>query len=104
MKEKVALVVACLLGGMALASPKERTVFIHDHMFDPAKLQVRVGETVKWVNQDGDSHTVTALDGQFSSGALETRESFRWTAKAPGTLQYDCTSHANMEGVVTVLK
>ena len=49
-------------------------------------LRVKVGTTVKWTNNDGIVHTVTAMDGSFDSGFLGEAESWSHTFDTVGEL------------------
>ncbi|HVM20446.1 MAG TPA: plastocyanin/azurin family copper-binding protein [Egibacteraceae bacterium] len=77
-------------------------VSLADETFTPGQLRVRVGETVTWVNDDDDEHTVTAMDGSFDSGELERGARFTHTFDAPATVDYLCALHAGMRGTVVV--
>ena len=57
-----------MLGCSAMAAPTDAT--ISNSRFSPEPLKVPVGATVRWTNEDGFDHTVTADDGSFDSGAL----------------------------------
>ncbi len=52
-------------------------------------LQVDVGTTVTWVNDDTIAHTVTSdVDGQFNSGNLDPGKSFKHTFSSTGSYAY----------------
>ena len=70
--------------------------------FHPVDVEVAVGGTVDWLNDDGEGHTVTALDGSFNSGIMGVGDAFAWTFEAPGTIDYFCAIHPAMTGTVTV--
>ena len=77
---------------------------------------VRVGETVTWMNNDGIGHSVTADDGSFDSSpscgtlggrCLQRGETFAQTFNKPGRFPYYCRIHGakggqGMTGTVTV--
>ncbi len=75
---------------------------------DPAdysvnELTVQVGTTVTWTNNDeGQMHTVTAADGSFDSGFLETGDTFSYTFEDAGEFEYLCTPHPWMRAKVIV--
>jgi plastocyanin len=78
-------------------------VAMKDIKFDPAKLTIKAGETVEWVNDDSVAHDVTA--DQFKSGAaggMASGDTFEHTFEQPGTYDYVCTVHPGMEGTVAV--
>ena len=77
-------------------------VTIVDFAFDPAELRVAAGSTVTWVNRDSVSHTATADDGSFDTGAIDGGATGSHTFDAPGTFAYFCAFHPNMTGTVIV--
>jgi plastocyanin len=85
-------------GGQAGAGAVE----IADFAFAPGSRSVKVGDSVKWTNQDGATHTVTADDGAFDSGNLANGKSFSFTFDQAGTFAYHCNIHQRMTGKVTV--
>ena len=80
------------------------TVSIRDFFFDPARITVEPGTTVRWVNRGNHPHTVTADDGSFDSEVLNPGDSFMVTFRSPGTVAYHCEIHPFRRGSVTVSK
>ncbi len=71
--------------------------------FSPASVTVKVGETVKWTNNDNVSHTVTSNNGTtFDSGSMAVGTSFSFTPAVAGTFLYHCNFHGGMTGTLTV--
>lgn len=70
--------------------------------FQYSNIQVRVGTTVTWTNQDSVPHSVTFKNGMKDSGLLYQGQSFHYTFNTPGTYQYYCTVHPSMVATVTV--
>lgn len=74
----------------------------------PLNLQVKVGTTVVWVNDDNVLHTVQSQDedgnpiGVFNSNVLNTGERFAYKFDESGTYDYFCTLHPWRVGQVTV--
>jgi plastocyanin len=64
--------------------------------------QVPVGGRVVVTNNDGASHTWTAVDGSFDSGTLNAGDSFEFTFDDPGIIEYRCSFHPSMTGIITV--
>ena len=77
-------------------------VRIADFAFAPDALSAEVGQPVKWTNQDGAAHTVTADDGAFDSGSLAGGTEFSFAFDRAGTYAYHCNIHPGMKGTVTV--
>jgi plastocyanin len=70
--------------------------------FSPNPVEVKVGETVTWINEDSGRHTVTSKDGVFDSGMTGKGQSFSFTFDKAGEYPYFCEPHPNMVGTVVV--
>jgi plastocyanin len=75
---------------------------VRDFMFRPARLVVAAGTTVVWTNGGQVMHTVTAEDGSFDSGAIESGERRAVLFSRSGTFSFRCTPHPFMRGEVVV--
>lgn len=91
-----------LLAAAVVAAIQPPTVHMKDFAFTPAAVHVRAGETVTFVNDDSEAHTVRAADGSFDSAGMETGQ--RWTHRfrTPGTYAYFCELHPYMRAVIIV--
>lgn len=84
-------------------SPSEaKKVKIGDSAFEPADLNVKVGTTVKWTNDDKKPHTVTSDKGDWGSNELAPGQTFTATFTKAGTFEYHCELHKDMKGTITV--
>ncbi len=75
--------------------------------FQPGTIEVAVGTTVVWTNNDFIEHSVTsgkpdAPDGVFDSGFFLRGKTFSYTFTKPGTYAYFCRRHNSMFGEVVV--
>ena len=70
--------------------------------FSPNPVEVKVGETVTWINDDSGRHTVTSKNGVFDSGMMGKGQSFSYTSDKAGEYPYFCEPHTNMVGTVVV--
>jgi len=77
-------------------------VTIVDFNFGPETLEIPVGTTVEWVNEDSFDHTVEANDGSFVSEDMGTGDRFTFTFTEPGTFDYICGIHPSMTGSIVV--
>jgi plastocyanin len=77
-------------------------VTIDNFTYKPQKITVQAGTRVTWINHDDVPHTVTANDGQFRSGALDSDQKFVHQFDRPGTYPYFCSVHTHMTGTVIV--
>lgn len=78
------------------------TVSIHNFAFSPADLAVNTGDTVKFVNQDDETHTATATESAFDSGPLNPNATFSYTFTKAGVYHYYCRIHTSMKGTIVV--
>jgi plastocyanin len=71
--------------------------------FEPKTVEVKVGQTVSWPNEDSVDHNVVATDGEdFKSDNYGKGETYEYKFEQPGTVKYTCTLHPGMDGEVTV--
>jgi plastocyanin len=77
---------------------------IIEFVFTPQHMQVSVGDTVTWTNQDEAPHTATADDDSFDTGTLSQGDSGEVTFEEAGTFTYFCEIHPDMLGAVTVVE
>jgi plastocyanin len=83
-----------------------------DTAYQPNPVQVSVGTTVTWTNNDSQPHTVTSgsngqPDNKFNSSPnftplLNTGQTFSFTFTQAGDYPYYCMLHPNMVGTVNV--
>ena len=127
-----ALLVACVaaLAFAGCSESKDRApgeVGMSDsHAFDPKESTIDAGETVTWINDSSESHTVTAFEESLPEGAeyfasggaeneeearddvsdglMQSDETFEVTFEEPGTYRYVCIPHEGdgMTGTVVV--
>jgi plastocyanin len=102
----IALAVPLLLAIVAVAAlpahAADQSVSIQNFAF-PATINVNVGDSVTWTNQDSAAHTVTSdTAGVFGSGQLAQGQSFSHTFTQAGTFTYHCAIHPTMTGSVVV--
>ncbi|HEV2106291.1 MAG TPA: hypothetical protein VGU27_11245, partial [Candidatus Eisenbacteria bacterium] len=71
-------------GGVAATGPLRRHVAMHGVRFDPASLDVAVGDTVEWDNHDIVPHTSTATGGAWFSGNIGPDSSWSTVIHAAG--------------------
>ena len=75
--------------------------------YQPNPVQVSVGSTVTWTNNDAQPHTATSgenatPDGRFDSSILAPAATFDFTFTEAGEYPYFCLLHPNMVGTVSV--
>ena len=109
------LMVAALAGVLAACAPQQKpatvpsaagvqadvTVAVIDNKFEPANVEVKPGQAVRWVFSGVMEHDVVAEDGSFVS-ELQTSGEYVHVFEEAGDYPYDCSVHPEMTGVVTV--
>ena len=75
--------------------------------YNPNPIEIKVGDTVTWINNDSSPHTVTSSssskDINFDSDVLRKDETFSFTFDREGEYPYFCTLHPSMVGTIVVL-
>jgi plastocyanin len=123
--------VAGLAGCTALGSQCSSEAYdvgMGDSVFEPETITVSVGDTVRWLNNSGRGHTVTAYDSDLPDGAaffasggfdstaaaregwqagegrIDVCETYEHTFETAGEFPYLCIPHeaAGMIGTVVV--
>jgi plastocyanin len=70
--------------------------------FQPARLELLAGETVRWTNDDIVDHEVADDGGAFRSERLMPGMTYTHTYATPGTFTYHCPLHPFMTARVEV--
>ena len=105
-----ALAAAPALAGAAAS--KKRTVIVTDNYYNPKKLTINPGDTVRWRwdPEETDVHDVKLAKGPkgvrtFQSDPLAAGESFSRRLTKPGVYRIICTFHEEeMSMTITVRK
>lgn len=87
--------------------------------YSPREITINVNDTVNWINNDTEPHTVTSgvgagisslltnakgkPSGQFDSGLFSSGQSFSLKFNNSGIYNYFCTIHPWMEGIIKVV-
>lgn len=92
------------------AAPAAETIEldIEGFLFRPERLEVPVGATVIWTNQDDIQHSVTNgtpdnPGDAFDSGFFVQGEQFTYTFTEPGEYPYFCRRHHHMQATIVVI-
>ena len=93
------MVLALNLGAAPLRAETIQ-VAIDKMEFSPAQIDVKVGDTIEWVNKDILAHTATAKGGW--DVVIPPKKSASMVVRAAGSVDYYCRFHPNMMGRITV--
>jgi plastocyanin len=85
----------------------QNEILISGFAFSPASKTISVGTTIKWINKDNATHTVTSgipgtPSGVFNSGNLGQNGEFSFKFDQAGTFKYFCNIHQSMTATIIV--
>jgi plastocyanin len=92
------LTLALALAGGGAAASQEHVVAQKNKAFSVKKLTVKVGDSVKFVNEDSFAHNVFSLSApkSFDLGSFGTGGSKSVTFDKPGKVEVECAVHPDM--------
>ena len=70
--------------------------------YSPNPINLAVGGSVTWTNNDTTTHTATSNTGLFDSGPIAPNGQFTRTFSTSGTFPYHCTIHPGMVATINV--
>ncbi len=82
------------------SQPKTVTILIQNFVFNPAVLNIKVGDTVIWQNKDAAPHQIKA--NSFNSAVLSRGDTFKFSFDTAGAYNYICSIHPSMKGQIIV--
>ena len=88
MRRLLLLVATLMLAFPGNAFAATKTVNIFGAVFDPARVTIDAGDTVRWVNKDNAQHQIVANNGTFASPVLNPGQAYGHTFRAAGTFNY----------------
>ncbi len=99
-------VVFSVLACLPLQGSAQQTyeVSIRDYKFEPSMVQIKVGDAVRWTNNEKrTSHSVFFTGAaSLESDRLFPGESWQRVFDKPGTYSYSCGPHPEMAGKIVV--
>ena len=90
------------LAASTRTTSSRNTLTIANFSYEPDRLVVHAGATVRITNTDGTAHTVTARNGAFDTGDIAGGARTTSTITQPGTYRYYCKIHNYMTGTIVV--
>jgi len=98
-KLKYTFVATILSLGMVALSQQPTGIIeikISQMKFNPLSATVKLGQTLKWVNDDLVPHTVTSTHGDFDSKEISPGQNWSFKVKKLGRFEYLCAFHPTM--------
>ena len=86
----------------AMSTGDPKTLTIKDFAVGPQPLVVPEGTVVTVTNEDDAAHTATAEDNSFDTGSLGRGDSKDITLSEEGEIDFVCSIHDYMNGVIRV--
>ncbi len=83
-------------------TPTQHNIKISRFKFVPDNLNVRVGDTITWVNEDIAPHTATANDDSWTTDELGKAQSQTLEITADMSGDYYCVYHPHMKAKITI--
>lgn len=108
LRAALALPGLCLARPPAAAQPRTHEVGMVLFSYQPARIEIAAGDSVRWTNSDAIPHSATAAQSDpagaplFDTGLFGKGESREVTFPAPGRFAYACRRHPAMTGEVIV--
>jgi plastocyanin len=84
----------------SVASAETHTIAMSGSAFRPRTIEINLGDSVTWKNDDFFAHTATGA--QFDSGTIAAGASWTFRPDVKGDFPYRCTLHPTMRGVLRV--
>lgn len=96
---------AAAMGGSGAHAGETHVVAMLGSDYSPARLTVRVGDTIRFVNDDVIDHTVfvATIDHAVDLGGQKAEETRELTLHQPGLFEVECVFHDHMLLTVEVL-
>lgn len=100
----VTFILGCMLSLQSSAT--EYSASQKDRKFNPEKLEVKVGDTVSFVNDDNTAHNIysESASNHFELGMYTKGKVRKVVFDKPGIVEVQCLIHPNMKMIVEVTK
>ena len=85
------------------AEPVVHDVAIKSFTFEPARLQVHAGDTIRWTNYDVAPHTATADEFGWDTEKIAKGDTGKITVTEDMETSYFCAFHPHMKGSIEIL-
>ena len=85
------------------AEPVVHDVAIKSFTFEPARLQVQAGDTIRWTNHDIAPHTATADEFSWDTEEIVNGETGDIVVTEDMETSFFCAFHPHMKGSIEIL-
>jgi plastocyanin len=88
-------------GAAAAVAARAHSIEMQNMRFGPAPANIKVGDTIVWINRDLVAHTATARNRSFDV-VIPSRGSATTVVRRAGSIPFYCRYHPVMRGNLTV--
>ena len=89
--------------GQGTVAGQGSIISIKGFKFSPTTVNIKIGETVNWNNEDSAAHIISFDSGnEIDSPSLSNGQVYAHTFNTAGTYNYHCAIHTLMKGRVVV--
>lgn len=81
-------------------TPQTHEVVIKSFKFEPKHIRVKVGDTIRWINEDLAPHTATAMESGWDTGEVVKGDSKTIMVTEGIETSYFCMFHPHMKGTI----
>ena len=85
------------------ASSKKHDIRIKSFKFEPQHIVVKVGDTIRWTNDDLAPHTATATDAGWDTGEIVKNDTRSVQVTEGMETSYFCAFHPHMKGTIELI-
>lgn len=95
---RLALVLAAGLLALGVAHAEEHVVTQKNKSFSTKKLKLKVGDSIKFLNEDSFAHNVFSLSAakSFDTGSFSSGQARNVTFDKAGAVEVECAVHPDM--------
>ena len=90
-------------GAASAAGARTHSIEMQNMRFGPAPANIRVGDSINWINRDLVAHTATARNRSFDV-VIPPGHSATTVVRQPGTIAFYCRFHPTMRGSLIVAR
>src|SRR5512139_1503465 len=101
MRKLIVLAAMLVFPGAAFGVVHQVSIMGFD--FTPVGITINQGDSVRWTNNDGVTHTSTSDNGVWNSGSITPGQTYTFGFTSTGTFPYHCTPHPTMRDTITVV-
>ncbi len=90
-------------GSRVLATAQKiHDIKIKSFKFEPQHIVVKVGDTIRWINEDLAPHTATATEASWDTGEIAKGDTRSIEFTDGMATSYYCAFHPHMKGTIEV--